>query len=95
MREKEVESYLREQVKKQGGRALKFVSPGNAGVPDRLVILPGGKVLFVELKGDGGRLSPLQNYWLNVLNALGVAAFVCWSREDVDNLLEPYKAVDY
>ena len=50
MRERDVERYLRERVKQLGGRAYKFVSPGNNGVPDRIVMLPGGKLFFVELQ---------------------------------------------
>ncbi|MGC5220863.1 VRR-NUC domain-containing protein, partial [Escherichia coli] len=46
IREKDIENYLRDQVKKIGGIAYKFESPGNAGVPDRLVLLPGGQVHF-------------------------------------------------
>ena len=53
MRERDVERYLRERVKQLGGRAYKFVSPGNNGVPDRIVMLPGGKLFFVELKAPG------------------------------------------
>ena len=52
-REKQIEDHLRNKVKKLGGRAYKFVSPGNSGIPDRLVILPGGKVGFAELKRPG------------------------------------------
>ena len=49
MKEKEIETYLRMRISSFGGRAYKFVSPGNDGVPDRLVCLPGGKVIFVEI----------------------------------------------
>lgn len=58
MRESDIERRLVQGVKKLGGRAYKFVSPGNVGVPDRLVVLPGGVVLFVEVKAPDGRLSP-------------------------------------
>ena len=53
MLEKDIESKLKNKVKKLGGRAYKFVSPGNSGIPDRLIILPGGKVGFAELKRPG------------------------------------------
>jgi len=53
MRERDIEAYLRDQIKRLGGIAYKFVSPGNAGVPDRLVLLPGAGVVFVELKAPG------------------------------------------
>ena len=45
MREREIEKWLREQIKNLGGKALKFTSPGNDGVPDRIVFLPGGREL--------------------------------------------------
>ena len=60
MQEREIEMLLRDGVRQLGGKAYKWVSPGNAGVPDRIVVLPGGTVHFVELKNDGGRLTRLQ-----------------------------------
>lgn len=53
MLEKHIESKLRKKVKELGGRAYKFVSPGNSGVPDRLIVLPNGKIGFAELKRPG------------------------------------------
>lgn len=49
-------------VKEAGGLCYKFVSPGNPGVPDRLILLPGGRILFVELKTPGGKLSNIQSW---------------------------------
>ncbi len=60
MLEKEIEKNLRIAVVKIGGLALKFVSPGMAGVPDRLVLLPTGRIFFVELKRPGGKMRALQ-----------------------------------
>ena len=60
MREKTIEKWLREGCDRLGLLAMKFTSPGNDGVPDRLVICPDGRALFVELKTDTGRLSPIQ-----------------------------------
>lgn len=82
--EKTVESYLREQMKALGGRTYKWVSPGNVGVPDRICIFPGGRVVFVELKGPGGRVSAAQRLQIDRLLALGCAVYVAWSRDDVD-----------
>lgn len=59
-KEKEIEKALVAGVRKAGGIAYKFISPGNVGVPDRLVILPGGGVIFVELKTETGKLSSVQ-----------------------------------
>ena len=67
MREKEIEKILVSEVKKLGGRAYKWTSPGNDGVPDRIVILPGEKPYFVELKSETGRLSALQKVQIDRL----------------------------
>ena len=57
MRESYVESRLTTEVKKRGGLAVKFVSPGLDGVPDRLVLFPGGRLAFVEMKAPGKKMS--------------------------------------
>lgn len=69
--EKDTEKYLREEIKKLGGIAYKFVSPGNTGVPDRLVCLPGGGVVFVELKSEGRQSTAKQKQQQDRLRALG------------------------
>lgn len=71
MLEKEVEKFLLREVKKIGGVSFKFISPGNAGVPDRIVILPTGKVVFVELKTDKGKLTKLQEVQIKKISDLG------------------------
>lgn len=76
MREKEIEKALVAEVKKLGGRAYKWVSPGNGGVPDRIVVLPNRPAVFVELKADGGRLSPLQEAQIGRLRGLGQEVYV-------------------
>lgn len=76
MRESELERILVDEVRKVGGRAYKWVSPGNDGVPDRIVFLPGGNVTFVELKTDRGRLSAQQKIQINRLKNLGQDARV-------------------
>jgi hypothetical protein len=84
MRERDIEVYLRVRVKALGGIAYKFVSPGHAGVADRLVLLPGGVVWFVEVKAPDGKLSPLQMVFGRHMEALGMNYRVIWSKEDVD-----------
>ena len=86
--EKKVEAYLVRRVKDLGGRAYKWTSPGNAGVPDRICVFPGGAIGFVELKGKGGRVSPSQELQLGRLRRLGCRACVVWSREEVDLFIE-------
>ena len=61
----------------------KFVSPGNAGVPDRLVILPDGTIYFVEMKQDGGKLSAIQKAQHERLRKHGANVVTLWGSEDV------------
>lgn len=88
MTEKQIEKYLREEVKKAGGVAYKFVSPGNAGVPDRLIVMPGGKTVFVELKAPTGKLTKLQALQIHKLNALGAEVHVINSKEQVNEFIK-------
>lgn len=71
MREKDIEKILVSEVKKLGGRAYKWTSPGNDGVPDRIVIFPGRPPVFVELKADNGKLTALQKIQIERLKDLG------------------------
>lgn len=71
MREKEIEKILVDEVKRLGGRAYKWVSPGNDGVPDRIVIFPEQCPIFVELKTDTGKLSALQKVQIQRLQNFG------------------------
>lgn len=88
MLEKEIERYLVKRAKDLGGRAYKFVSPGNSGVPDRLVCLPGGIVVMAELKVPGKDPRPLQQSTILQLRMMGVRVYVVHSREEVDMMLE-------
>lgn len=88
--EKDVEKYLRNRVEKAGGRAYKFVSPGNNGVPDRVVVLPGGRVYFVELKDVRGRLSPMQGLQLQFLAQVGCEVRIIDTRAGVDMFMEEF-----
>ena len=76
MREKDVEKLLTEEVKHLGGRAYKWTSPGNAGVPDRIVIFPGRQPMFVELKTDKGTLSRLLDLGQEVQVVYGASGLV-------------------
>ena len=88
MVERDIETYLREQVKALGGKAYKFVSPGNNGVPDRLVCLPGRCIAFVELKAPGKKSTPLQSRRQRELQGFGHMVFAdVDSFEAVDNIL--------
>lgn len=86
--EKEIEKKLREAVKKRGGLCLKWVCPGWSGVPDRLVLLPGARIFFVETKRpDGGRVGRLQNWWRDQLRGLGFPAYVVANEGELATLL--------
>lgn len=87
MLEREIEAYLVRRVAQRGGKAYKFVSPGNAGVPDRLVVLPGGKVFFVECKAPGEKPRPLQVAQISKLERLGCRVFVIDSKERIDEVM--------
>ena len=86
--EKQIEAYLVKRVRELGGIAYKFVSPSNRGVADRLVVLPGGVVWFVEVKTQGGRLAPLQKLFIEDMQRLEQNVTVLWSKEDVDAWIE-------
>lgn len=88
MRESRIESYLVRGVKAMGGKAYKFVSPGNVGVPDRIVVLPGGSVIFAELKSDSGRLSPSQLLQIRELLRLGAEVYEVRGRNGADSFLQ-------
>lgn len=71
MLERDVEKTLVRAVKNAGGIAPKFTSPGTAGMPDRIIILPEGKVCFVELKAPGQKPRPIQKRQMDRLTQLG------------------------
>jgi len=88
-RETSIEGYLRARVKDVGGLCVKLNPAGLVGIPDRLVVLPGGRVLFVEVKKPrGGVIGRAQFVWRNRLIGLGVAHRFCFTREDVDEIVE-------
>lgn len=71
MLEKDIEQWLNKKVESLGGLSFKFVSPNNPGVPDRIYILPGGKVFFVELKTEIGKMSNIQKWQRERLQKIG------------------------
>lgn len=83
MREKEIEALLRDGVKRLGGIAYKFTSPGNSGVPDRLVVFRDRAPIFVELKTKAGRLTELQEVQIERLRSLGQDVRVLYGKDDV------------
>lgn len=88
MLEKDIEKVLVTEVRKLGGRAYKWVSPGNDGVPDRIVVLPGMRPVFVELKSDTGKLSTLQSVQIRRLQDMGQDVRVLRGIQEVEQFLE-------
>ena len=88
MSEKEIENYLVKKIKNKKGVAYKFTSPGNSGVPDRLCLLPNGKIFFVELKSPGKKPRALQVNQITKITKLGQRVYVVDSKEKVDEVLE-------
>ena len=88
MREKDIEKILVAEVRKLGGRAYKWVSPGNDGVPDRIVIFPGKAPVFVELKTDTGKLSALQAVQIRRLGELVQKVYVTYGIDGVSQFFQ-------
>ncbi|UUZ96006.1 VRR-NUC domain-containing protein [Paenibacillus sp. P25] len=88
MRESTLEQRLVREVKKIGGIAPKWVSPGNNGVPDRIVILPNGRTVYVEMKAPGEKPTALQERWVKRLRAMGHKVYVLDSAEAIDRFIE-------
>ena len=75
MRERDVEQYLVSEVRAIGGRAYKLACPGTNGMPDRMVCLPGGRIVFVELKAPGKQARALQRARQKALRDMGFTVF--------------------
>lgn len=88
MKESEIEKILIREVKKLGGRAYKWVSPGNDGVPDRIVIFPDRPPVFVELKTDTGKLTALQQSQIRRLKRLGQRVEVVYGLDGVSQFFQ-------
>ena len=86
--ERDIERYLVRRTIEHGGKAYKWVSPGHVGVADRIVLLPGGKVWFVELKTVKKRLSPWQKLFAADMRRMGMNYLVIRSKGEVDELLQ-------
>ena len=87
MREKNIERKLIQAVRTVGGIALKFVSPSFAGMPDRLVILPKGRIAFIEVKAPGLKPRPLQVKRHEMLRGLGCRVFVLDDERQIPALM--------
>ena len=87
MREKSIEADLKKAVKSMGGICAKWVSPGIDGVPDRIILFPGGRIGFVELKAPGKKMRPLQKKRKRQLESLGFLVFCIDRKEQIEEVL--------
>ena len=88
MREKFIEQKLVKVIKAMGGIAPKLVCPGFDGMPDRIVLLPGGHMVFVEVKAPGEKPRPLQQARHRLLRGLGFKVFVLDDEQQIGELLD-------
>ena len=88
MKEREIERKLVSAVKSRGGICPKFVSPGFDGMPDRVVLLPHGKIGFVEVKRPGEKPRPLQTARHRLLRKLGFLVFVLDGEEQIGGMID-------
>lgn len=88
MREKTIEQKFVMEVKRVGGLAVKFTSPGFDGVPDRIALLPGGKMAFVEVKAPGEKPRPLQLARHRLLRRLGFKVYVLDNESQIGGMID-------
>jgi len=87
MRERDIERKLVTAVKERGGLCWKFTSPGTAGVPDRIVLMPQGRMFFVEVKAPGQKPRKIQEVIHKRLRALGFRVYVIDGTEQIEEVL--------
>ena len=92
MKEKTIEKKLVKTAKNMGGVALKFMSPGLDGMPDRIVLLPGGRMGFVEVKAPGKVPRPLQEARHRMLQKLGFKVYVLDDTGQIGGILDEIRA---
>jgi len=88
MEEKKIEQKLIKAVRQEGGVCWKFTSPRTAGVPDRIVLMPGGRIAFVEVKAPGEKPRKLQLSRHRLLRRLGFQVYVLDALEDIEKIIK-------
>ncbi len=91
MREKIIEQKLTKAVKQNGGVCWKFSSPGTAGVPDRIILMPKGQIAFVETKAPGEKPRPLQLSRHRLLRRLGFKVYVLDNIDEIPKIITEVK----
>ena len=89
--EKAIERYLVEQARQNGLLCLKYSNPNMVGYPDRLLVLPGGGVVWVELKSKGKKPTKIQLARIDELKSIGHSVYVIDSKADIDELIKTTK----
>ena len=92
MREKQIEQKLVQEVRKNGGICPKLTSPGFSGMPDRLLLLPHGRMAFVELKAPGQKPRPLQAARHRLLRGLGFRVYVLDDEGQIGGMVDEIRA---
>ncbi|HCR83884.1 MAG TPA: hypothetical protein DIW07_10820 [Lachnospiraceae bacterium] len=91
MLEKDIEAWLNKKIRELGGMSFKFVSPNNPGVPDRIYIFPGGKIYFVELKTEIGRMSNIQKWQRERFTKMGCRFYLVKGMDQAKKFIEELK----
>jgi hypothetical protein len=90
--ESKVVAHLRKRVSELGGFTRKVTYQGRDGAPDEWCFFPGGKLVIVECKAEGGRLAPIQVLEIRTLERYGFDAHIAWSKEDIDEIFKDFCA---
>lgn len=88
LQEKFIERELVSRLKKVGVESIKFEVLGKRGMPDRIILIPGGRVVFAEVKSPGEKLRPLQEKRKRELENLGFKVYVIDSKTEIDELVK-------
>lgn len=91
IKESEIEAWMKARIEKMNGMFMKFVSPGNDGVPDRIAFFPDSRAVFIELKARRGKLSELQKYQLKRLLKMHQQVAVVYGPDGADTFIQDMK----
>lgn len=90
MRESDLEKKLRKAVERAGGFCLKLPAMWYRGIPDRLILLPGGRAIFIELKTEKGRVKPVQSAFQKILQNLGFTSLIIRGISETEEFIHAY-----